>query len=365
MYNSLNDTWSHLGYIMKTSFSLLFIPFLLVLSIFLMTACGQNISANTITGPGQETDTGQMTLPDVSVVQLTQGEKLAVVATTSIIGDVVAKVGGDAIQLTVLMEAGQDPHSFEPAPQDLAAIEDADLVFVNGLDLEEVLMESIRDITSGWVVPVSAGIKLLEIGEDNHEGEDHIEEINIETKNFRGDPHFWSDPNNVMVWVQNIEKMLTQGDPGNSESYKANADAYLVELKTLDRYIREQTTSIPEENRKLITDHHVLAYFTNEYGYKLIGAVIPSTSNTAGASAGDVARLVEVIENEGIRVIFIGTTAGSGMQNLAGALADEVGAEVKIVPIQTGSLAPAGEYGDTYLDYMRYNIDQIVSGLTQ
>jgi len=365
MYNSLNDTWSHLGYIMKTSFSLLFIPFLLVLSIFLMTACGQNISANTITGPGQETDTGQMTLPDVSVVQLTQGEKLAVVATTSIIGDVVAKVGGAAIQLTVLMEAGQDPHSFEPAPQDLAAIEDADLVFVNGLDLEEVLMESIRDITSGWVVPVSAGIKLLEIGEDNHEGEDHIEEINIETKNFRGDPHFWSDPNNVMVWVQNIEKMLTQGDPGNSESYKANADAYLVELKTLDRYIREQTTSIPEENRKLITDHHVLAYFTNEYGYKLIGAVIPSTSNTAGASAGDVARLVEVIENEGIRVIFIGTTAGSGMQNLAGALADEVGAEVKIVPIQTGSLAPAGEYGDTYLDYMRYNIDQIVSGLTQ
>jgi len=330
-------------------------------SIFITTSCDQISS----TGSGNSQSYQDMILPDVEPVNLGDGEKLSVVATTSIIGDVVAKVGGDAIQLTTMMEAGQNPHSFEPAPQDLATIEDADLIFVNGLDLEEVLMESIRDTATGWVVPVSAGIKPLEIGDDNHEVEEGVEEIDIETHNSSSDPHFWSDPNNVMVWVQNIEQVLTQGDPGNRETYKANAEAYLVELKALDSYIREQTSLIPEGNRKLITDHHVLGYFTDEYGFKLVGAVIPSTSNTAGASAGDVAGLVEVIKDEGVPVVFIGTTAGSGMQNLAAALADEVGAAVKIVPILTGSLAPAGDPGDTYLGYMRYNIDQIVSGLNQ
>ena len=299
-----------------------------------------------------------MTLPDMEEVDLAAGEKLAVVATTNIIGDVAANVGGDAVDLTVLIEIGQDPHSFEPTPQDLAAIEDADLILVNGLDLEEVLVGAIGNVAEGPVVPVSAGIELLEPsdGDDDHEGE--------EDHGHAADPHVWVDPNNVIVWVENIAWALSQADPANQAVYQENASAYLDELRALDKYIRQQAARIPEGQRKLVTDHGLYSYFADEYGFEIVGTVIPSFTSTAGASAGDVARLVGVIEEAGVPAVFIGATATQGTRRLAEALAAEAGSQVRVLPLVSGSLAPQGPPGDTYLGYMRYNIDQIVLGLT-
>jgi ABC-type Zn uptake system ZnuABC Zn-binding protein ZnuA len=320
---------------------------IVALAALFLTACGQS------NGQLQtESSLDGMVLPEVAAANLTGGEKLAVVATTNIIGDVVANVGGKAIDLTVLTEIGQDPHSFEPTPQELAAVEDADLVFVNGLGLEEVLMSAVENVATGPVVPVSAGIKPLAFsGEENH-GHEH------------SDPHFWVDPNNVMVWVENIAWVLSQADPANQSVYEANAAAYLDELNALDAYIRQQTARIPEGERKLVTDHDLYGYFAEEYGFEIIGTVIPSFTSTAGASAGDVAKLVGVIEAAGVPAVFIGATASQGTRNLAEALAKEAGSQVRVLPLLSGSLAPAGQSGDTYLGYMRYNIDQIVLGLT-
>lgn len=326
---------------------------IIILAAALSAACGQSNGA-------LQTENGhdEMVRPEVAAVELSSGEQLAVVATTNIIGDVAANVGGEAVDLTVLIETGQDPHSFEPTPQDLAAIEDADLILVNGLDLEEVLVGAIGNVAEGPVVPVSAGIELLEPsdGDDDHEGE--------EDHGHAADPHVWVDPNNVIVWVGNIAWALSQADPANQAVYQENAAAYLDELRALDEYIRRQTERIPAGERKLVTDHGLYSYFADEYGYAIIGTVIPSFTSTAGASAGDVARLVGVIEAEGVPAVFIGATATQGTRRLAEALAAEAGSQVRVLPLLSGSLAPQGQPGDTYLGYMRYNIDQIVLGLT-
>lgn len=276
--------------------------------------------------------------------------KLNIVATTNIIGDVVSNIGGDAIQLTTLIGTGQDPHAFEPTPRDLAAVEDADLIFINGLGLEEILVQAIENTATGEIITVSAGSELLHQEEDGHDHGD-------------GDPHFWVDPNNVILWVENIKSALIAADPANETEYATNASAYLEDLQALDRHIREQTASIPVERRKLVTDHGLYGYFAEQYGYQIVGAVLPTFTTTAGASAGDVAALAELIRQENVPAVFIGTTASQGTQNLAESLSQEIGGEVQVLPLLTGSLAPEGQPGDTYLSYMRYNIDQIVLGL--
>lgn len=316
---------------------------ILMLAALLLAGCGE-------TEPASNAHPDEMSLPDVTAVDLAGGEKLSVVATTSIIGDVTANIAGYAIDLTVLIGIGQDPHSFEPTPRDLAAIEDADVILVNGLGLEEALVDTIANTASGVVVPVSAGIEVA-----GHEGEaDHAHTV---------DPHFWVDPNNVIVWVENIQAVLSQADPANADLYLSNGTDYIGELKALDQYIREQVAGIPADRRKLVTDHDTFGYFAEEYGFEIIGAVIPSFSTTSGASPSSVAALVRLIEDEGVPAVFIGPTAGQGAQNLAEALAEEVGEDVQVLPLLSGSIAPAGEPGDTYLNFMYYNTIQIVRGL--
>jgi ABC-type Zn uptake system ZnuABC Zn-binding protein ZnuA len=325
---------------------------------FALTACGPAT-------PTQPTAPTEMTLPEVTPVTLSPGEKLKVVATTNIIGDVVSNVARDTVDLTVLIAIGQDPHSYEPTPQALAAIEDANVIFVNGLDLEEVLMTTIENTATGVVVPVSAGIEPLVVEKNEREGaEEHAEEGG-EHVHANGNPHFWMDPANVIVWTQNIETVLSQADPANQEQYAANADAYRARLEEVDAYARQQLALVPEANRKLVTDHDSLEYFAKAYGFEVIGTVIPGTSTTGEASAGDVAALVDVIRQQNVPAVFVGTSASRGLQSLADTIANEVGSQVKVLPLLTGSLAPMGQPGDTYLGLIRFDVDQIVEGLAE
>jgi len=303
-----------------------------------------------------------MELPAITAVNLGAGEKLQVVATTNIIGDVVGNIAGDAVELTVLIGLGQNPHNYEGTPQDMAAISDAHLVFVNGLGLEEGLMESIEATASGPVVPVSAGIEVRGMGEADHE-EEHEGEEGEEHEHAAGDPHFWLDPNNVIVWAENIAQVLSEADPAHAADYEANAAAYIAELEALDAYAREQLAGIPEDRRKLVTDHQAFGYFADEYGLEMIGAVVNSLSTSAEPSAADIASLVEQMQAEGVTTIFLGTSAGPRLEQLTQMVAEEAGGNVTLLTLFTGSLAPAGEVGDNYLGMIRYNIDQIAAGL--
>lgn len=293
----------------------------------------------------------------------TDTEILKVVASTTFIGDVAARIAGEAVELTVLLEPGQNPHSYQPAPMDMVAVTEADLILVNGLGLEEFLDDLLAGSnTSAEVLVVSNGIDALE-GElhdlddedhDDHEGEDHDDQL----EGTMGlDPHVWFDPNSILIWVENITGALVRLDPDQSETYLANAEEYSDQLTELDQWIKEQFDLIPDENRELVTDHTSLGYLARRYDLGQIGAVIPALTTEAETSGMELADLIDKIEEHSARAIFVGVDFD---QNLAQRVAEEAG--VPLVPLYFGSLS-AGKPAGTYLDFMYYNVEAISTAL--
>jgi len=292
-----------------------------------------------------------------------RGDKLAVVATTTIVGNVVAQVGGDAIALTVLLPVGADPHTFDPSPQDMAKVADAEVIFANGAGLEAFLERLLENAGGDAdVVHVSEGIAFIEAKphEDDHENEDeHAEDVVEDDHDHEGiDPHTWTDPNNVLRWVDNIEAALVRHDPAHAADYRANADAYRAQLRELDAWVREQVEKIPAENRKLVTDHETFAYFAQRYGFEQVGAVVPGYSTAAQPSARALADLEDRIRAYGVRAVFVGSTVNPA---LAQRVAEDTG--VKLVFLYTGSLTAPGGEADSYLSYVKYNVGAMVEGL--
>jgi ABC-type Zn uptake system ZnuABC Zn-binding protein ZnuA len=311
---------------------------------------------------GEHAEEGQHVeaLPHLEPVALGAGEKLRVVASTNIVGDAVSQVGGDAIDLTVLMGLGQDPHSYEPTPADLSQIEMAHVAFVNGFGLEGGLLGLLEPLESGVpIVPVSAGIEPREFEHaDEHEEESH--EAADQHAHAGGDPHTWMDPNNVEIWAANIAEVLSDLDPANADTYQANAATYVEQLEELDAYIEQQVSRIPPGERKLVTNHEAFGYFADRYGLEVVGTVFIGASELAEPSAGDMADLIEAIKAEGVHAIFVETTVSS---QLAEVVADEVGYEVGVYTLYTGSLGEPGSGADTYIGMMHTNVDTILAGL--
>jgi ABC-type Zn uptake system ZnuABC Zn-binding protein ZnuA len=282
-------------------------------------------------------------------------DKIQIVASTTIVGDVVKQIGGDHISLTVILPIGADPHTFEPRPQDAAAISDAQIIFLNGLELEHSLEPVIQTNATGKIVEVSDGVQVLPF-EDIHEGintpaaEGHI--------HASGDPHTWMDPNLVMVWVNNIESALSELDPANADVYSANALSYLSQLSDLDAWIQTEVSKLPVERRKLVTDHESLGYFAHRYGFELVGLVVASLSSNASPSAQELAALENTIRQQNVPAIFVDTTVNPA---LAQQVAQDTG--IKLVTIYNGSLGDANSGVTNYIDFMKVNVKAIVEGL--
>ncbi len=314
---------------------------ILVVGMLLLTACSQ---------------------PDAE----TGAEKLKVVATTTIVADVVDNVGGDLIELSTLLPVGTDPHSFEPSPQDIAKVADADVVFANGAGLEAFLDNLLESAdATGKIVEVSDGIEFIEAGADQHhddedaEAGEHVDEDSEEGGHEHSvDPHTWIDPNNVMVWVNNISEALVERDPHNADSYQKNADAYLSVLTDMDAWIREQVSMIPESNRKIVTDHALFGYFIRSYGFEQVGAVVPGYSSMAEPTAKELAQLEDAINALEIKAVFVGNTVNA---SLSERVTEDTG--TTLVFIYTGSLSDADGPAATYEDYIRYNVNSIVDAL--
>ncbi len=270
---------------------------------------------------------------------------LSVVGTASIVGDVVAQVGGEYIDLKVLLPVGTDPHSYSPTPQDAAMLADADVVFANGAGLESFLGTLLESAgATDKLVTVSDGIALLEGTGDEH--------------GHGADPHTWTDPNNVKIWVNNIQKALSTADSKNATAYQSNADAYLKQLDELDGWIRGQVALIPEGKRSLVTDHMEQGYFAQEYSFNIVGALIPGYSTLSEPAAKDLAAIEDAIRSLGVTAVFVGNTVNP---NLAERVAIDTGTQ--LVYIYSGSLSPADGEAATYLDYMRYNVNAFVGAL--
>jgi ABC-type Zn uptake system ZnuABC Zn-binding protein ZnuA len=309
---------------------------------------------------------------ELAPVSLEAGEKLKVIATNSLVADIVSNVGGDLIDLTFLMPLGSDPHSFQATPQDVANVAEAHVLFANGLGLEEFLNELIENAGGKvGVVSLSTGLELREMSaeeeheeqsaeaiHEEHRAEGEHKEHGAETNHPGVDPHTWTTPANTIIFVHNIEQALSALDPANAETYQANAEAYGAKLAELDAWVKAQIETIPAQNRKLVTDHTVFGYYADRYGLEQVGAVIPSFSTTAEPSAQEMAELEDVISKQGVKVIFVGNTVSPGLEQR---VAEDTG--IQLVTLYTESLGPEGSGAENYIDYIRSNTMVIVEAL--
>jgi ABC-type Zn uptake system ZnuABC Zn-binding protein ZnuA len=487
---------------------------LLGVLVLLLAACGAAPAAQPTTAPAAPTDAPAAAPTDAPAADATP---LNVIATYSILGDLVANVAGDRVTLTTLVSPGGDPHVYEPTPRDSATLAGADLLFENGLEFESwlddlfaasgsqatrvVVTEQITPLPFGghsddhddehghddsdpighackhfaneptavtatndaasavavpddhtfYLVTLADGEGLVALAraeggevsfflgsdvpfavlageseqtpeafervregcdaiaivytfdlepgdynlrfgpgagdsvtlvweesghEDGHdeggeahgEGDEHGEGEEAhgegdEHGHAHGeyDPHVWQDLNNAKLMVETIRDALVAADPASAELYQANAAAYLVELEELETFVQAQVASLPEERRKLVTNHDTFGYFADRYGFEVIGTALGTSTEMSDPSAGAVAALVEQIRAVGVPAIFTENTANPALMET---LAREAG--VTLAPtLFTDALGAPGSPGATYLEMIRFNVTTIVGALSE
>ena len=266
-----------------------------------------------------------------------------VLTTTTILADVARNVAGDRMTVGSLLPVGTDPHSYQPVPQDSTMISETKLVVIHGGGYESFI-DSLLENAGGQskLVDTATGVRLKPSSQNG--------EIM--------DPHAWLDPNNVIVYADNIREGLTQLDPDGAEIYQANTSAYIDQLTELDAWINGQVAQIQPQHRVLVTNHESLGYFAERYGFRLVGAVIPSFSSDASPSAQQMADLIEQIKLYEAPAIFLDS---SDNPDLAQQIAKETGVKV-VNDLHLESLTQGGP-ADTYIDMMRNNVTKIVQAL--
>jgi zinc/manganese transport system substrate-binding protein len=271
------------------------------------------------------------------------GAEVNAVASFSILGDIVARVGGDRVAVTTIVGPNADTHVYEPKPSDAAAVAAADIFFVNGLGFEGWMDRFVQSTGySGQLVVASDGVATHEMDEDG------------ETVT---DPHAWQSLSNGVLYVQNIAKGLCAADAAGCATYTANADAYAAELTTLDATVREQLEAVPPEQRKVITTHDAFGYFAEAYGVTFLAP--EGISTDAEPSAADVAKLITQIKSEGVRALFVENMSDPRLvQQIADETSVTLGGE-----LYADALSASDGPAPTYLDMFRHNVGLLIPAM--
>ena len=297
-----------------------------------------------------------------------------VVTTSNILADWVRVVGGDRVEVFPLLPPNSDLHTFQPGARDITRVADADLVFSVGLKLEAGWLNDLLENTArspnsivalGEFVDPIPFVESIEAS-DEHAGHEqgHEEGRQGHEKNEVGhdhgalDPHFWFDPLRVKHAVTVISDQLSDLDPEGASHYRGNAAAYSLELDSLHGWTMEEVAKLPEDGRLLVTSHDSFQYFAQRYGFEIVGAVMPVTTERE-PTAQELAGLVETIRRQGVPAVF---AEKSHSDRLARRIAEETGARL-IGGLYTGSLGPPGGEAGAYTDLMRYNVSTIVEAL--
>ncbi|CAN7198715.1 metal ABC transporter solute-binding protein, Zn/Mn family [Neorhizobium tomejilense] len=272
-------------------------------------------------------------------------DTLKVVASFTVLGDVVSQVGGKHVKVTTLVGPNGDPHEFEPSPTDAKNLKAAQVAFVSGEGLEGWMDRLIT--ASGYKgkpVVVSEGVNTRTMDEDGK---------------TVTDPHVWNSPVNVKVWVANIEKALSEADPADAGAFKANAEAYLQKLDAMNAYAHSKFDAVPADRRKVLTSHDAFGYFGREYNVSFLAPLGLSTETEA--SAADVAKLIEQIKAAGVKTYFLENSNDPRLvKQIAKATAAQPGGELYVE-----SLSDAKGPAPTYEKMFRYNVDQIAAAMAK
>ena len=313
-------------------------------------------------------------------------ERIPVVATFSILGDMVERIGGERVDVTTLVGPDGDTHVYQPTPADARAVSEAQVLVVNGLEFEGWL-ERLTDSSDfdGVRVVATRGIEPIafEEGEDHHEGEEHAEgEEHVERETHADgeheedehdgedhaeaeghdhhgafDPHAWQSLDLAVTYVDNITAALARTDPENATRFYRNRAAYVAEIETLDAEIREIVASLPTERRTVVTSHDAFQYLGRDYGLTFLAPQGLSTESEA--SAQDVARLIERMRDEDISAVFVENITDP---RLLEQIANETGANIGGT-LYPGALSGPDGPASTYLDLVRHNATTLAQAL--
>lgn len=281
---------------------------------------------------------------------------LEVVATFSILGDMVRQVGGERVRVTTLVGPEGDAHTFQPAPADAQAIAGADLLVANGLDFEGWIDRLIE--ASGYdgpVARVAEGVETL-VGADGEHADDPGPEHQPHAHGAV-DPHAWQSLTAAQRYVDAIAAALAAADPDGAAAYRARADAYKAEIAALEAELRAALARLPEERRALVTNHDAFGYFEHEYGVRFVAPI--GVSAEAEPSARDVAAIIRFIRERGLHTVFLENVSDA---RLLEQIAAETGATIGGTLYSDALSAPDGP-APTYLDMMRHNIDALTTAL--
>jgi zinc/manganese transport system substrate-binding protein len=279
-------------------------------------------------------------------------EPLKVVASFSILGDLVARIGGDRVAVTTLVGPDGDAHVFSPSPADAKKVADARVIVENGLGLEGWMSRLAKSAGSKAAVVIAArGVETRKMEDDEGGGaHDHGQEIT--------DPHAWQAVPNVKIYVGNIRDGLVAADPEGKAAYDANAARYAQDLDALDGEIRAAWAKVPPDRRRVITSHDAFGYYAAAYGVEMIAPQGVSTETEA--SAKDVARIIRQIKAEKIPAVFVETISD---KRLVQRIAKETGAKIGGA-LYSDALSPQGGPAATYLDMMRSNLRELTAALS-
>jgi zinc/manganese transport system substrate-binding protein len=332
-------------------------------------------------------------------------DAFSIVVTTSIHGDIVRSALGDAvpdaITIDVVMPAGADPHDFSASAKQAELMENADLLVTNGLDLEAGL-DGIIDAVADTGTPVFAfsdHLDVLSTSDEDHADEDHADEDHADEDHADEDhadedhadedhadedhadedhddedhddhdhddhdhgavdPHLWTDPTGLIPVLEALRAELTTAGV-DAADIDESLDAYIARLETLDAEIETILAPIPDDQRVLVTNHDAFGYFANRYGFEVIGTVIPSLTTNAEVSPAALDDLAELMRDRSVTAVFAENTESD---QLASALADEVGGGVQVVELFSGSLGPSGSGAEDYISMMTTNAELIAEAL--
>lgn len=280
--------------------------------------------------------------------------RLRIVATTSVMGDLASQVAGDAAAVEVLIPVGADPHEFQVSSQQAASVQEADLVVAVGLGLEQGLFDLLAAAANDGttvleigpqVDPLPFGAHAAPTSDDDH------------TDGF--DPHVWMDPVRMEQAARIVGDALQAIDP--SGDWDSRAEAYAAQLEAADAEIASLVATIPQRKRTLVTNHDALGYFAARYDFEVVGVIVPGGSTLGSPSSAELAALVDVLREREVPAIFAETIEPA---TLADAIAAEVGAQVKVVELYTGSLGEPGSGADTLAGMLVTDARRIVDALS-
>ena len=278
--------------------------------------------------------------------------KLNVVATNSIIADITKNIAGDKINLHSIVPVGQDPHEYEPLPEDVKKTSKADLIFYNGINLE----------TGGnaWFTKLVENAKKKE-NKDYYAVSEGVDVIYLEGQSEKGkeDPHAWLNLENGIIYAKNIAKRLIEKDPDNKATYEKNLKAYVEKLTALDKEAKEKFNNIPEEKKMIVTSEGCFKYFSK--AYNVPSAYIWEINTEEEGTPDQIKSLVEKLRKTKVPSLFVESSVDDRPMKT-------VSKDTNIpihAKIFTDSIADQGEEGDSYYSMMKYNLDKISEGLAK